>query len=68
VRFAATDGTDDARTAAIVKAVQEEGTCWLSGSTWNGAGVMRISVSNWATTEEDIDRSAEAVLRIAARI
>lgn len=61
VRF----GDDDARTAAVVKAVQEDGTCWLSGSSWQGRGVMRISVSNWATTAGDVDMSVEAILRCA---
>ncbi|HEX4732792.1 MAG TPA: pyridoxal-dependent decarboxylase [Thermoleophilaceae bacterium] len=45
----------------VLRAVQDEGTCWMSGSTWNGEQVMRISVSNWRTTEEDIRRSAQAI-------
>ncbi len=59
VRF----GGDDALTRDVVRRVQEDGTCWLSGSTWHGLGVMRISVCNWSTTEEDADRSVEAILR-----
>ena len=59
-----TFGSDD-RTRAVVEAVQEDGTCWLSGSVWHGRGVMRISVSNWATTAEDVDRSVDAILRCA---
>ncbi len=55
----------DERTRAIVSAVQDDGTCWLSGSTWQGMAVMRVSVSNWSTTEADIDRSAQAIVRIA---
>ena len=55
---------DDATTRAIVAGVQEEGTCWLSGTTWHGVAAMRISVSNWATGEDDVDRSADAVLRV----
>jgi glutamate/tyrosine decarboxylase-like PLP-dependent enzyme len=61
VRF----GDDDALTRNVVTRVQEEGTCWLSGSVWQGKAVMRISVSNWATSEEDVDRSVEAILRCA---
>jgi glutamate/tyrosine decarboxylase-like PLP-dependent enzyme len=61
VRFA----DDDEVTRAVVRAVQEDGTCWLSGTTWQGRAAMRISVSNWRTTEEDVDRSAEAILRLA---
>jgi glutamate/tyrosine decarboxylase-like PLP-dependent enzyme len=56
---------DDARTRAVVAAVQEDGTCWLSGTTWQGRAAMRISVSNWSTTEDDVDRSVESILRAA---
>ena len=59
VRF----GDDDDRTRAVITSVQEDGTCWAGGTTWHGMAAMRISVSSWATTEEDIDRSAEAVIR-----
>jgi glutamate/tyrosine decarboxylase-like PLP-dependent enzyme len=65
VRFLADDGRHDARTSAVIKGVQEDGTCWLGGSAWKGMGVMRISVSNWSTTSDDVEQSAEAVLRIA---
>jgi glutamate/tyrosine decarboxylase-like PLP-dependent enzyme len=61
VRFA----DDDDVTRAVVRAVQEDGTCWLSGTTWQGRAAMRISVSNWRTTEDDVDRSAAAILRLA---
>ncbi|MEO8033664.1 MAG: aminotransferase class V-fold PLP-dependent enzyme [Acidobacteriota bacterium] len=56
---------DDARTREVVAAVQREGTCWLAGTTWHDRAAMRISVCNWATTEEDIRTSAEAILRAA---
>jgi len=59
VRF----GDDDNRTRAVIAAVQEDGTCWAGGTTWHGVAAMRISVSSWATTEVDIDRSAEAIIR-----
>ncbi|HVI59948.1 MAG TPA: aminotransferase class V-fold PLP-dependent enzyme [Luteimonas sp.] len=59
VRF----GDDDAATRAVVAGVQADGTCWLSGTTWHGMAAMRISVSNWATTLEDVERSAAAILR-----
>ena len=55
----------DARTDAIIDAVQREGTCWLGGTTWRGRRLMRVSVSNWSTTEADVDRSVQAILRIA---
>jgi glutamate/tyrosine decarboxylase-like PLP-dependent enzyme len=58
---------DDARTREVIAAVQREGTCWLAGTTWQGRAAMRISVSNWATSEADIDVSAAAILREANR-
>jgi glutamate/tyrosine decarboxylase-like PLP-dependent enzyme len=69
VRFAAPGDDDrmaDERTAAIIAAIQREGTCWAGGTTWQGRDAMRISVSNWSTTVKDIDLSAEAILRCAA--
>jgi glutamate/tyrosine decarboxylase-like PLP-dependent enzyme len=63
VRFLDPGGDHDARTRAVVKAVQEDGTCWLGGTTWQGKAAMRISVSNWSTTTEDVDRSIAAILR-----
>jgi glutamate/tyrosine decarboxylase-like PLP-dependent enzyme len=54
---------DDERTRAVIAAVQEDGTCWAGGTTWHGLAAMRISVSGWPTTEDDIDRSAEAIVR-----
>jgi glutamate/tyrosine decarboxylase-like PLP-dependent enzyme len=65
VRFLDEAGDHDARTDAVVNAVQSDGTCWLSGTTWRGMRAMRISVSSHATTTEDVNRSVEAILRIA---
>jgi glutamate/tyrosine decarboxylase-like PLP-dependent enzyme len=63
VRFTPRDGDDaDAFTAAVIRRVQDEGTCWAGGTTWQGQHAMRFSVSNWSTTESDIDRSATAIL------
>jgi glutamate/tyrosine decarboxylase-like PLP-dependent enzyme len=56
---------DDERTDAVITAVQQEGTCWMGGTTWQGRRWMRISVSNHLTTEADVDRCVEAVLRCA---
>ncbi|HEV8659939.1 MAG TPA: aminotransferase class V-fold PLP-dependent enzyme [Thermoanaerobaculia bacterium] len=53
----------DQRTREVIARVQQDGTCWLGGTTWHGLAAMRISISGWATTEEDIERSAEAILR-----
>ena len=54
------------RTKAVVSAVQEEGTTWCGGTVWQGHTAMRISVSSWATTEADVTRSLEAILKAAA--
>jgi len=56
---------DDAYTDRVIDAVQRDGTCWMGGTTWRGRRFMRISVSNHATTDEDVNRSLEAVLRTA---
>ena len=58
---------DDQRTRETIARVQQDGTCWLGGTTWHGVAAMRISVSNWATSEEDIERSAAAILRSIPR-
>ena len=50
---------------AIVRGIQEEGTCWCGGTFWQGRSAIRISVSSWRTTEEDVDRSLEAITRVA---
>lgn len=66
VRFDPPDGGDaNAFTADVIRRVQEDGTCWLGGTTWKGMHVMRVAVSNWSTTDDDIDRSADAILRCA---
>jgi glutamate/tyrosine decarboxylase-like PLP-dependent enzyme len=54
-------GGDDANRAAVA-AIQRDGTCWLGGTTWNGEYVLRVSFSNWATTDEDVDSSAAAIV------
>jgi glutamate/tyrosine decarboxylase-like PLP-dependent enzyme len=53
-------------TDEVMAAVQQEGTCWMSGTSWDGEPAMRISVSNWRTTEDDIRRSAEVIKATAA--
>jgi glutamate/tyrosine decarboxylase-like PLP-dependent enzyme len=56
---------DTEMTRRVIEGVQEDGTCWCGGTQWNGQSAMRISVSCWATTDEDVERSLTAVLRIA---
>ena len=63
VQFSAGDATADVATARVIQRVQNDGVCWAGGSDWHGRHVMRISISNWSTTDADIDRSAEAILR-----
>ena len=53
-------------TRRVVTAIQEDGTCWCGPTVWKGRAAMRISVSSWATTDEDVDKSIEAMVRIAA--
>jgi glutamate/tyrosine decarboxylase-like PLP-dependent enzyme len=68
VRFRPRGKADaDALTREVIARVQADGTCWLGGTTWHGMAAMRISVSNWSTTEADVDRSVEAILRAYRR-
>jgi glutamate/tyrosine decarboxylase-like PLP-dependent enzyme len=60
VRF----GDDDAHTDDVIAGVQREGTAWMGGTTWRGRRYMRLSVSNWQTTEDDVDRTVAAIERI----
>ena len=52
-------------TRRIIDRVQKDGTCWCGPTEWQGRTAMRISVSSWATTEADVDRSVAAILRAA---
>ena len=52
-------------TQRVIRAVQEDGTCWCGGTTWQGRTAMRVSVSSWATTEADVRLSLETIVRIA---
>jgi glutamate/tyrosine decarboxylase-like PLP-dependent enzyme len=64
VRF----GDDDETTRDVVRRVQEDGTCWLGGTDWQGRAAMRISVSSFRTTESDVDRSVTAILKAAGAV
>lgn len=59
-------GSDEA-TRRVIEAIQEDGTCWCGGTVWQGRAAMRISVSSWATTDEDVEKSLAAMLRISKR-
>ena len=57
---------DDRATSEVIHGVQRDGTCWCGGTSWNGSTAMRISVSSWATTGDDVERSLGAILRVAS--
>ena len=59
-------GDPDAYTRSVVARVQADGTAWLAATTWRGMAAMRISVSNWSTTDADADLTVENILRCAA--
>lgn len=58
---------DAETTNRVIADIQTEGTCWCGGTVWQGKTAMRISVSSWATTEADVERSLEAMIRLAKK-
>jgi len=63
VRVEPGSGDADQATRETIRRVQEERVCWLGGTRWHDMDAMRISVSNWSTTEADVDRSVESIVR-----
>ena len=59
---------EDATTREVIAALQAEGTCWCGGTMWHGRAAMRIAVSSWATTDEDVERSLESMMRVAEAV
>jgi glutamate/tyrosine decarboxylase-like PLP-dependent enzyme len=55
-------------TNRVIAAIQQDGTCWCGGTVWQGQTAMRISVSGWATTDQDVERSLDAIIRAAKSI
>jgi len=55
-------------TEKVIRAVQEDGTCWCGGTVWQGKSAMRVSVSSWATTEADVELSLQKIVSIAQAI
>jgi glutamate/tyrosine decarboxylase-like PLP-dependent enzyme len=53
------------KTQEVIRGIQQDGTCWCGGTVWQAKPAMRISVSSWATTGEDVERSLAAIVRIA---
>ncbi len=66
VRFVSKEGTHDRFTDRVIGRIQEDGVAWFGGATWRGMRVMRVSVSNWRTSDEDIDRTIDSVRRVLA--
>ena len=56
------DDGDQLRTREVIRRVQEDGTCWLGSTRWHERELIRISICHWATTAEDVARSADAIL------
>jgi glutamate/tyrosine decarboxylase-like PLP-dependent enzyme len=59
---------DDDRTRQVAAALLADGTTWMSGSRWHDRAIVRISVSNWSTTDDDVRRSLAALRRAAASV
>ncbi len=66
VRFLADDGDHDRRTDAVIERIQASGVAWFGGATWRDMRVMRISVSNWRTNDNDVNQAIESVRKILA--
>jgi glutamate/tyrosine decarboxylase-like PLP-dependent enzyme len=61
VRFLGSDGNNDRATDDVIRRIQAKGVAWFGGATWRGMRVMRVSVCNWLTSEEDIERTLASV-------
>ncbi|MFN8373942.1 MAG: aminotransferase class V-fold PLP-dependent enzyme [Anaerolineae bacterium] len=59
---------DDDMTQRVISGIQQDGTCWCGGTVWQGRRALRISVSSWATTADDVERSLHAMIRVAAEV
>jgi glutamate/tyrosine decarboxylase-like PLP-dependent enzyme len=64
VRFLAPDGNHDSATDEVIRRIQLDGVAWFGGATWNGMRVMRVSVCNWMTTQDDIERTLASVSKV----
>ncbi len=62
------DFGSDVRTDDVIARIQRGGTCWMGGTTWHGRRYMRISVSNWSTTQADVDLSVAAIQQAVREI
>jgi glutamate/tyrosine decarboxylase-like PLP-dependent enzyme len=66
VRFLSRDGEHNRFTDRVIRRIQEDGVAWFGGATWRGMRVMRVSVSNWRTSDEDVERTIDSVRRVLA--
>lgn len=57
---------DTETTNRVIAEIQAEGTCWAGGTVWQGKTAMRLSLSSWATTDEDVEKSIDAIVRVAS--
>jgi glutamate/tyrosine decarboxylase-like PLP-dependent enzyme len=64
VRFMASDGNHDSATDEVIRRIQLDGVGWFGGATWEGMRVMRVSVCNWMTTHDDIERALASVAKV----
>ena len=64
VRFVSRDGEHDRFTDRVIRLIQEDGVAWFGGATWHGMRVMRVSVSNWRTSDDDVERTIDSVRRV----
>ena len=64
VRFLGSDGNHDRATDEVICAIQQKGVAWFGGATWNGMRVMRVSVCNWLTSDDDIARTIASVAEV----
>jgi threonine aldolase len=58
---------DAETTQRVIAEIQADGTCWCGGTVWQGQTAMRISVSSWATTDDDVEKSLTAIIRCAKK-
>jgi len=52
----------------VIAGIQADGTCWAGATVWQGHTAMRISVSSWATTDDDVERSLAAMVQVAGEV